>query len=84
VLLIITIRPVIIDDTTPAHIKWIAESAIQNLLPEKSSNRYWKQYEICQKFKTIQADENSINLDGGRKITIFSFMAVFLSIKQLF
>jgi hypothetical protein len=35
-------------------------------------------------FKTIRADENSINLDGGRKITIFSFMAVFLSIKQLF
>jgi hypothetical protein len=36
------------------------------------------------KNSTIQADENSINLDGGRKITIFSFMAVFLSIKQLF
>jgi uncharacterized protein (UPF0147 family) len=35
-------KQVIMDSDTPEHIKRAAENAIQNLLPEKSSNRYWK------------------------------------------
>lgn len=29
----------------PAHIKDAAENVINNLLPEKSASKYWKEYE---------------------------------------
>lgn len=46
------------NDNTPAHIEEVAESVIENLLPSKSGNRYWKEYEIFIKW----CEENSISV----------------------
>lgn len=35
---------------TPEHIQKVAESVINNLLPNKSGNRYWKEYELFMKW----------------------------------
>jgi hypothetical protein len=42
---------------TPAHIRETAQKVIDNLLPKKSSNRYWKEYELFIKW----SNENGIN-----------------------
>lgn len=45
------------NEDTPTHIQKVAENVIQNLLPEKSSNRYWKEYDLFKKW----GDENGVS-----------------------
>jgi cytosine/uracil/thiamine/allantoin permease len=88
-------KQVIMDNDTPEHIKRAAENAIQNLLPEKSSNRYWKEYEIFVKWRVDNSVSNyneyvllayfeakSKNLKSSTLWSIFSMLKSTLNVKH--
>lgn len=44
----------------PSHIKEVAEKVIENLLPPKYNNRYYKEYEIF-----IKCEQNSVTVNNA-------------------
>lgn len=80
---------------TPAHIKEVAENVISNLLPTKSSGRYWKEYELFIKWcneNTVSTfneyvllayfENKSKNLKSSTLWSIFSMLKSTLNIKH--